>query len=47
MKKFFILLLAMCSMSTFVSAAQEPVGLTAGIIKKCNYCNLIMNKYLV
>ena len=34
MKKFFILLLAMCSMSTFVRAAQEPVGLTAGIIKK-------------
>lgn len=34
MKHFFILLLTMCSMSTFVWAAQEPVGLTAGIIKK-------------
>lgn len=32
MKRIFILLLAMCSMSTFVRAAQEPVGLTVGIV---------------
>lgn len=34
MKKFFILLLTMCSMSTFVWAAQEPVRLTAGKINE-------------
>ena len=39
MKKFFILLLAMCSMSTFVRAAQEPVRLTAGKINESEIGN--------
>lgn len=39
MKKIFILLLAMCSMSTFVSAAQEPVRLTAGKINESEIGN--------
>ena len=39
MKKFFILLLAMCSMSTFVRAAQEPVRLTAGKINESEIVN--------
>lgn len=39
MKHFFILLLTMCSMSTFVWAAQEPVRLTAGKINESEIGN--------